>query len=154
MFVYYYAYVDRSFSETDAIVSKLLAGMSDAADIAYRRAEDLLARVHPEGHRIAKTVRLDVGEPFRRTGETSIPLRWEATGTPGLFPKMEADLVVEEVGIRLTKVALQGSYDPPLGSLGRALDRALLHRVAEATVKHFVDRIGCAITGWPSEQRR
>lgn len=154
MFVYYYVYVDRSFSEADAIVSKLLAGLSDAADIAYRRAEDLLARVRPGGHRVAKTVRLDVGEPFRRAGETAIPLRWEATGTPGLFPKMEAELVVAEVGTRLTKVTLQGSYEPPLGSLGRTLDRAVLHRVAEATVKHFVDRIGGAIQGWPSEQRR
>jgi hypothetical protein len=31
--------------------------------------------------------------------------------------------------------------------VGRAIDRVLLHRVAEATVKDFLDRVGRAITG-------
>jgi hypothetical protein len=30
--------------------------------------------------------------------------------------------------------------------VGRAVDRVLLHRVAEATVKDFLDRVGAAIT--------
>jgi hypothetical protein len=29
-----------------------------------------------------------------------------------------------------------------MGAVGRMLDRALLHRVAEATVKDFLDRVG------------
>jgi hypothetical protein len=29
-----------------------------------------------------------------------------------------------------------------MGVIGRALDRALLHRVAEATIKDFLDRVG------------
>jgi hypothetical protein len=32
-----------------------------------------------------------------------------------------------------------------MGLLGRALDRALLHRVAEATAKDFLDRVGEAL---------
>jgi hypothetical protein len=35
---------------------------------------------------------------------------------------------------------------PPLGAVGQAVDRVLLHRVAEATVKDFLDRLGQAIT--------
>jgi hypothetical protein len=30
--------------------------------------------------------------------------------------------------------------------VGQAIDRVLLHRVAEATVKDFLDRVGQAIT--------
>jgi hypothetical protein len=30
--------------------------------------------------------------------------------------------------------------------VGRAVDRVLLHRVAEATLKDFLDRLGAAIT--------
>jgi len=36
-------------------------------------------------------------------------------------------------------------YQPPLGVVGRTIDRVLLHRVAEATVKDFLDRVGAAI---------
>jgi len=30
--------------------------------------------------------------------------------------------------------------------MGRVLDRAMLHRVAEATVKDFLDRLGSALS--------
>jgi hypothetical protein len=33
-----------------------------------------------------------------------------------------------------------------LGVVGQAVDRVLLHRVAEATLKDFLDRVGQAIT--------
>jgi hypothetical protein len=37
-------------------------------------------------------------------------------------------------------------YRPPLGVVGQTVDRVLLHRVTEATVKDFLDRVGEAIT--------
>jgi hypothetical protein len=37
---------------------------------------------------------------------------------------------------------MSARYRPPLGMIGRALDKALMHRVAEATVKDFLDRVG------------
>ena len=39
------------------------------------------------------------------------------------------------------QLAISARYDPPLGAVGRAIDRALLARVAEATVKDFLDRV-------------
>jgi hypothetical protein len=36
---------------------------------------------------------------------------------------------------------MSARYVPPLGALGRAIDRALLFRVAEATIKNFLDQI-------------
>ena len=44
-----------------------------------------------------------------------------------------------------TQLAISARYRPPLGVLGRTVDRVLLHRVAEATVKDFIDRVGRAI---------
>jgi hypothetical protein len=44
-----------------------------------------------------------------------------------------------------TQLAISARYRPPLGAVGRAVDRVLLHRVAEATVKDFLDRVGAAI---------
>lgn len=143
MFVYYYVLVSRPFPEVEGDLLALLGGLDGWATAAYRDGEELRARLAVGGERspIAKTVRLEVGTPLRGMTETAVPLSWEATGTPGLFPRMEADLVVAALGPTLTQIALRGSYRPPLGALGRALDRALLHRIAEASVKGFVDRI-------------
>ncbi len=86
-----------------------------------------------------------VGEPVVEEGQTTVPIVWEATGPTALFPKMEGSLIVAAVGPDLTQLAFRGSYDPPLGAIGRALDKVLMHRVAESSVKGFVDRIGGAL---------
>ena len=76
---------------------------------------------------------------------TSIPMAWEPLGAEGLLPKLEADLEVGALGAARTQLAISARYQPPLGAVGRAADRVLLHRVAEATVKDFLDRVGDAI---------
>jgi len=45
---------------------------------------------------------------------------------------------------------MAGSYRPPLGSLGQALDRAILHRVAAATIRRFVVQVAARIGGGQS----
>jgi hypothetical protein len=46
-----------------------------------------------------------------------------------------------------TQLAISARYRPPLGAVGRVADRVLLHRVAEATVKDFLDQVGERIAG-------
>lgn len=147
MFVYYFAHIDRSLSDVDRRLLELAGGFDGMAAAAGRQGEEILARVGLGGEppRVAKTVRLSLGEPVRHAGSTVIPIVWEATGAPGLFPRMEADLVLSELGPGLTQLTFRGSYTPPLGFIGRALDKALLHRVAEASVKSFVDQVASAI---------
>jgi hypothetical protein len=53
---------------------------------------------------------------------------------------------VGPLGEDRTQLAISARYRPPLGVVGRAVDRVLLHRVAEATLKDFLDRLGRAIT--------
>jgi hypothetical protein len=50
-----------------------------------------------------------------------------------------------------TTLTLDGTYDPPLGSVGRILDRAILSRVAEATVRNWVDRLAEAVSSRDEE---
>ena len=40
---------------------------------------------------------------------------------------------------------MSARYVPPFGTVGRAIDRAALSRVAEATLKDFLDRVAEAI---------
>jgi hypothetical protein len=153
MLVYSFAEIHRPFEEAEPILEKLLDGLSEAADIAYRRGEELLAEVGPGPRLLARTVRLHGGPARCSGGETIIPLTWEATGASGLFPRMEADIVLARMGPRHSHLSFRGSYEPPLGAAGLALDR-ILHRVAEATVKALTDRLAAALEAWPATEVR
>ena len=73
-------------------------------------------------------------------------LRWEATGKTGaLFPVLDADITLTRAGEEATVLAVSGAYRPPLGSVGAGLDRAIMHLVAEATIRAFTRQIGAVI---------
>ena len=45
----------------------------------------------------------------------------------------------------LTQLSMNARYVPPFRAVGRALDRAALSRVAEATLKDFLDHVATAL---------
>jgi hypothetical protein len=145
MFTYYFVEAPGRFEEVEPALLEILDGLPEAADVAYRHGEELRSRIGPGSSPIAKAVRLDVGRPDRQDGQLTIPLTWKATGTPGLFPRMDADLVLAAVGPERAHLEFRGSYQPVLGPVGWVIDRTLLHRVAEASVKGFVDRLAAAL---------
>lgn len=152
MFVYYFVHLNRPFSAVEPALVGHLNQLGSFAHEAYREGEHLREKIdrialrhdHPA---MAKTVQLLSGIPLRGDQQTTIPFAWEATGSPGLFPRLDADLIVAAVGPELCQVAMRGTYAPPLGPLGRALDRAVLHRIAEVSVKSFVDRVADLVGG-------
>jgi hypothetical protein len=139
MFVQYYGLVERPLAEVEVALLSLHAGLADSATFAYRHGEGLVTKIGGGG--VAKKVLLDLGTPVRAEGSIAQPLVWWATGTPGLFPTMDAELVVTSLGEDLTQVTFQGTYKPPLGPVGKLIDKALLHHFAEVSVKDFVDRV-------------
>lgn len=72
---------------------------------------------------------------------TRLHLRWAATQHPRLFPIMSGVLAVYRLTATETQLDFSGSYDPPLGPLGDALDAVALHRVAEASVHRFIQDV-------------
>ncbi|MFM8944984.1 MAG: hypothetical protein ACKOI0_07120 [Actinomycetota bacterium] len=144
MFVRYYLDLALPFGSVEAAVLRDAAvGLPSVAAAADEQGDRLLAEVgFGDGHRIEKRIELHVGEPAHLRGTTLLPMTWKATGTDSVFPALEADLELAPMGPDRTQVSISARYRPPLGGLGRALDRALLHRVAEATIKDFLDRVG------------
>jgi hypothetical protein len=113
---------------------------------ANHRGDRLLADVgFGDEVRIARQVEIKLGAPIRMATKTVLPLRWTAAGVAGLFPSLEADLEVAPLGPGRTQLAMSARYVPPLGAIGRAIDRAILFRVAEATLKDFLDRVREAV---------
>jgi hypothetical protein len=49
------------------------------------------------------------------------------------------------MGPEQTRLSLEATYQPPLGPVGRVIDRVLLGRVAESTVKNWVDQLAEAL---------
>lgn len=140
MFVQYFGLVARPFADVSHDLMAMGSGLTRSATLAYRNGEALMATLSGPGV-VAKMVALEMGEPIRSADSTSVPLSWWATGTPGLFPTMDAELSVAAMGPELTQVSFQGTYKPPLGIVGQVLNRTLLHRFAESSVKDFVDRV-------------
>jgi hypothetical protein len=149
MFVRYYVELVLPAGQVEQALLGAPAGwLSALAGQAQQRGDGLLTEVGvgPLGARLGRRVRVQPGEPVRFPSMTSLPLTWEPVGMEGLLPRLEADIEVGPLGENRTQLAISARYRPPLGVLGRTVDRVLLHRVAEATVKDFLDRVGQAIT--------
>jgi hypothetical protein len=113
---------------------------------AHHRGDELLAEVgFGERIRFARQVKLTLGAPIRAAEKTVIPLRWRPTNAPGLFPPLDADLEVAALAPGRTQLAMSARYDPPLGVVGKMIDRTILYRVAEATIKDFLDTLADAL---------
>jgi hypothetical protein len=153
MFIRYFIEIPRPMAHVEAELLESPGDWSAApARDAEARGEELLAQVGfgPPGARISKQVELQFGEPVRFPSKTILPMTWKPAGLEGLFPRLDADIEVGELGPDRTQLSISARYTPPLGSLGRFLDRAMLHRVAEATVKDFLDRAGQILSAVPT----
>jgi hypothetical protein len=108
-----------------------------------------LTRVGPLGpvRGLSRVVEVQLGELVAHDDSAQLALRWEVAGQGGgLFPALDADITLGRVDDRATTLTLTGVYRPPLGSVGAGLDQAILHRVAVATIRDFLGRVGSAIS--------
>jgi hypothetical protein len=108
-----------------------------------------LARVGPLGpvRGLSRVVEVQFGEMVAHGESAQLALRWEVAGPGGgLFPALDADIMLARVDDQATTLVLTGVYRPPLGSVGAGLDHSILHRVAVATIRDFLGRVSAAIS--------
>jgi hypothetical protein len=148
MFVRYFVEVPLPAAQVErALLASPAEWLSAMAGAAQERGDGLLTEVGvgPLGTRLRRRVKVELGEPVRFPSMTSLALPWEPAGLEGLLPRLDANIELGALGEDRTQLAVSARYRPPLGAVGRTVDRVLLHRVAEATVKDFLDRLGHAI---------
>jgi hypothetical protein len=139
--------VDASFAAASRRLSALMDGTA-LVRASHEAWGEGLARVGPARSMpgLSKLVHVQFRALVHRGGVAVLTLRWQATGPAGaLFPVLDADLTLAPHGEHATLLGLDGVYGPPAGAIGAALDRALLHRVAAATVRSLLSRIAGAI---------
>lgn len=103
------------------------------------------------GVTIRKRVTVQLGEPENRGEWTNVPVSWKATFPERLFPVLTGRLEVVPVEKHVTRLTVSGMYEPPLGRLGGFIDDAVMHSVAEATVRELTESIAEQLRGLPAE---
>lgn len=154
MLVRYFTDVRAPHAHVEDVLSRFEAEMATQATDAYRQGEALQQRMEAGGGVPAKSVLLHVGQARIRRDGVAFPVTWKATGPTVLFPRMQADLVVAPIGSHSTSLVFEGIYEPPFGFVGGAFDRLVMNRVAEMTVKIWVDRVASMVADtWVEKQR-
>lgn len=142
----------------DLIGRQLAAGsrwLGQLASTAGGDTETLLVRIgpgafgRPSAEWISREVRVRIGRSTVTSLAVRVPLRWEDARRPGLFPVLDGNLEVVSLGPDRSRLVLYASYRPPFESVGHVLDHALLHRVAESTVRSFLTHVATALEALP-----
>jgi len=121
--------------------------LTDLASAAEDDGEALRLQIGPTwvGGRVTREVEVTLGLTRERGEALVVPLVWTATGFAAMFPMLSGDLELAPLGPERCRLTLAASYLPPFGDVGRALDHALLHRVAQSTVRSFLARVATSL---------
>ena len=145
-----YAYVDRPYETVrQALHERPLELLQRATASAAERANALTTslRAGAEGVEIGVDVRMHIHAVRDEEGVaglspvTRVSLGWEAARIPGAFPIMSAELSAWPITSSETRLEIEGTYRPPLGVVGKAIDAAIGHRIAEASVHRLLEDV-------------
>jgi len=141
--------VALALSEVRPRICDAGARLAPLARAAEADGESFRADVGPfaPGGPIRREVRVVLG-PVRQRGDAFVvPVSWAATSAPGLFPILDGDVELVAIAPARCRLTLSASYTPPLGGVGRALDWAVLHRLAQSTIRSFLSRVAAELEG-------
>ena len=140
-------YVNHSYDRVrEALLTHADEILRSATQAAESRAHDVAAglRVNIAGLEIGAEIAIAIAEidedqgTLRSERRTRMSVAWEAAQNPRLFPEMKGTLSVYPLTSKETQLDFAGTYEPPLGPLGSAIDAAVGHRIAESSIHRFV----------------
>lgn len=146
----FYDYVNHPYEQVRAALKEgALEVFQSATKAAASRARSVASGLHVNfaGIEVATDITISITKVQEQPGKVKAPpttrldLEWQATKSPNLFPFMRAELSIYPLTATETQLDLAGLYEPPLGVLGGAIDVIVGHRIAEASVHHFVSDV-------------
>jgi hypothetical protein len=143
-------YVNHRYEKVrDLLMADAAPAFSRATKRAAARADDLASQLHVSigGLEVGTDVEIAVQKveetvgTSRATPVTRIQFEWKAKQKPQLFPLMHAELAVYPLTGSETQLDFSGSYEPPLGVVGKGLDAVMGRRIADASIHRFVTEV-------------
>ncbi len=140
-------YVNHPYERVrEALTVDTRAVFQAATKAASDRAKDVASalRVNIAGLEVSSDISISIHRIEEKPHEigshptTRLQLEWESARSPGLFPLMKAELSLYPLTATETQLDFAGSYTPPLGPLGTAVNAIVGHRIAEASVHRFL----------------
>jgi hypothetical protein len=153
MLIQDFVYIDAPVT---AVRHRLMAGaeawLTPLARRAGTQGETVRVRIGPAGDLpvLSRPTRVSVGKAVEHGDAVVVPITWQADGLTAAFPMLRADLEVAPIGEFESQLTLMGRYDPPLGAVGRGLDRLVLHRLVQASVRRFLEGVAAALEAEPA----
>lgn len=147
MFVRYFVELRLPFEVAEgALLGAPTQWVASLADDAAAHGRTLPAETGARQRQLVREqVTVALGPVFRSCLRTVLAMTWRPADEGALWPALDADLELGALGTDRTQLSISARFQPDLDTAGRVLDRALLQRVAEATIKHFLDRVGQSI---------
>ncbi len=145
-----YAYVNRPYETVRAALhQRPLEILKQATTSAGARASSLAAslRVGVGGIQVGVGLSVQVKAVRDEDGVaglgpvTRVQLGWEAANAASFFPVMSAELSAWPLSASETQLEIEGTYRPPLGAVGTAIDAVVGHRIADASVHTLLEDI-------------
>jgi hypothetical protein len=142
-----YDYVNHPYDRVrDALKQNAVAVFQSATMAAASRAESVAAELNVDfgGLGLTADIKIHVKSIQEKPADdfssasTTLRLEWEAASMPRLFPLMHGELSIYPLTTTETQLDFGGTYEPPLGAVGRTMNAMMLHRIAEASVHRFV----------------
>ena len=148
-----YDYVNHPYPQVRRVLLEDAAGLFQrATTVATSRAASLRAQLHAHfgpldlGAEVEiRVIPIEHRQSPLGGPATRVTLEWKAVKHPGAFPVMHATLAFYGLTESETQLELEGTYEPPLGMLGKAVDAVIGRRIAEASVLRFIQEVAARL---------
>jgi hypothetical protein len=147
-FVRYYVVLARPFSEVERdLLAGVYAWLPSIAEQARDYAVRLLTEVGLEKDSLSAGSVVKLGRPRRTKQATRLPIEVRVAGRQGMHSLFVGQLEIAPIGPNATQIGIAAVYQPQwelqlAGVVRRTGGRALVHRVAEAAAREFMEQIG------------
>jgi hypothetical protein len=146
--------VDRPYERVASLLREQpgnLLQRATASASARAASVAVILRVNVVGFEVGVNVRLHSCHVRETSGTLpngptlKLELAWSSARSPELFPPMLAELSTRPIDSTLTELEFRGSYWPPFGPVGVAIDGAVGRRIAEASIQSFLDDLSAQL---------
>lgn len=99
------------------------------------------------GARVRRRIEVKIGPVQHFAYGVTVQVAWKGARHSELYPELEGHLRLERQGDGASMLRLDARYTPPGGRVGASVDRAVMHRVAESSVRDFVTGVAKLLAG-------